>query len=249
MVKLTRSMNRVGFGLVSCASLLLPLQLHGQVFVLDTLENPSVGWFGIADPSTKGAMDVAYSFTTGSQPLTLDSVTLKLEVVGAGSGGITVTMFSDGGGAPGYAMQTLTGPSDPSPGHTLLTTVDAVYAGNMRLAPNTTYWVEARTMDGQDSGYGWPVSNSRQNGGSGTLGIIRNGSASANPYWWGTDASQTLLVRVAATAVPEPVSAAAVAAIGLLGFAVVRHRRKAGAPQPERRTQCRACHNSTVIQP
>ena len=229
MVKLIGSMNRVGLGLVGCASLLLQVQLHGQVFVLDTLENPSVGWFAIEDPSKNGAEDLAYSFTTGSQPLTLNGVTLRLEVVGAGSGGISVTMFSDGGGAPGYAMQTLTGPSDPSPGHTLLATVDAVYAGNMRLAPNTTYWVEARTKDGQNSGYGWPVSNSRQNDGNGTLGVIRTGSAFTNPYWWGTDASQTLLVRVTATAVPEPVHAAGVAAIGLLGFAVVLRRRRAAA--------------------
>jgi hypothetical protein len=196
--------------------------LHAQVLVVDTLANSQDTNPLIQDPSG-GFQDLAQSFTMGTQPLTLSDVTLKIDRLNGG-GGISVTVFSDNAGVPGSSLQILSGPSDPLPGQPSGTTGNVDYTGNLSLSPSTTYWIEVRTSNGNNSGYAWWETLTPSNAGSGTLGAWAVGGNGMTPYWHNNGTTRAMLLSV--TAVPEPSQGALVVGLALVSFLIIMHRRR-----------------------
>ena len=78
---------------------------------------------------------LAQSFSTGTQAAALEAVRLRLGLV---TGGVSVSVYSDAGGAPDTSLETLSAPSvvDGSAG-----TAEDFASTGLALAAGTTYWV------------------------------------------------------------------------------------------------------------
>ena len=99
-----------------------------------------------------GSIWDAAPFVTGDQTTLLGSVTLPTLNLGS-QGRFWVTVYSDNNGLPGLPLQNgiLNGPAHPEG--------QVVYfaMGELRLAPNTRYWLVGMSdePDGSNRGYGW----------------------------------------------------------------------------------------------
>jgi hypothetical protein len=95
---------------------------------------------------------IAQAFTTGPDPVPLQSVTLSMASGGFGSWGFNVGIFNDSGGAPstifGAPLTAITTDGD----HPALPGFYSYETPNMTLAANTTYWLVAST-DGDSLEY------------------------------------------------------------------------------------------------
>src|SRR5262249_28089459 len=130
---------------ISGCQFLLPLALQGQIVVSD-LGSSLDAAPQIQDPSI-GTEDLAQAFTTSNDSIPIVEVTLTIKRLNGGDG-VSVSIFSDADGVPGSFLTTLIGPSDPLAGQPFGSTASVAYTGDVNLTPNTRYWVEARTSNG-----------------------------------------------------------------------------------------------------
>ncbi len=163
----------------------------------------------------------AASFTTGTAATSLANVTINL---GGGSGSdFSVSLYSNTNNNPGSLLATLSGPTAPTTsGHFVYTPTSL-----LALAANTTYWwvasvpvssstisfnIRSTASTAETSSTGW------------TIGDTWRQQPISGAY---NSATGPLMFSVAASAIPEPSTYAALAGLVALGFAVYRRKRAA----------------------
>lgn len=193
---------------------------------VSNLGNFHNGNFGISQeaPFTRGR---AQAFTTGNDPLLLESATLAMSAIGAaGSGGFQVGLYSNGGdNLPDTKLLPLSGSDTPTASANYAFTAPIEFT----LAPATTYWIVAELpLNGPDAvSYFWTFTvNSAE---TGLPGWSLGASADSTSFmgWEPTWGPQSVPLRMAIDVqpVPEP-TAVSVLGIVLAGFVATRRKRK-----------------------
>lgn len=193
------SAQRVTLGRISFLSLLLcsvmPAQAQTTNTPISNLNQPSSGYCQIGGGGLGGVGGTvqAVSFTTGSTPSWLSSVSLSMHA-STPSGTISPLSFSpylasDNGGSPGNSVVILQGNTTPT--NSGIYTYTASNA--IQLQTNTTYWVVAASYD--SFYYEWNVTTNKSldSGSFWTLGKAT--SAPAYPQF-------SVTVTMAASAPP-----------------------------------------------
>jgi hypothetical protein len=162
--------------------------------------------------------------TDGSSPgFTLQSITVGLANA-EGGGGFFVAIFSDAGGQPGIALETLSGSEDP------LSEGDYEYASSgISLAPNSSYWVVAGIQETGGT-FNWKAGGS-QFSFTGPWTIPSNDtyitSFPEGGSTWNTSFNNDgfpFLFSVSAVAVPEPSTTAFLSGGISVLMIVLKHR-------------------------
>lgn len=138
-------------------------------------------------------------FRTDGGTYLLDSVTIDIDRVGDSSGNFTLRIFNEMGGLPGTMVPNglLAGPGNPSIG---LNTYTA--AGDITLAPNTTYYVVAQVTSGPGIYY---LSFTHSTSETGDWTILDYGTYSDDGgINWITDAEYIVRISVSASSVEIP---------------------------------------------
>ena len=156
----------------------------------------------------------AQSFTTASEAVWFDSVTLLLGLA-AGNTSLSAELRADGVQGPGVLLTSLMLPtlSGGAPQAELLSPTDYV-----QLAPLTTYWLVLATSA---ESFGWSYALGNNASGPGQLGDYRY-SSDSGLSWTNFGAADPYHVRIEVTPVPEPAAAWLLVA----GLAVVLSRRR-----------------------
>ena len=172
-------------------------------------------WFG------SSYLAVANSFTTGSSGTTLSDVSLV--IFGSSGTGFSLALYTDAAGAPGTAVESLSGNATPTTG-----TYSYTSSGST-LAANTTYWVVAAgPSSGPDYYFNFTTTPSTAETGAAGWTIGNSYSYSTSPsLTWTPAGSSAIQFSVNTTAVPEPSSYAALAGVGALMLVASRRRRSA----------------------
>lgn len=159
----------------------------------------------------------AQSFTTASEAVWFDSVTLLLGLA-VGNTSLSAELRADGVQGPGALLAGLILPtlSGGAPQAELLTPAMAFQP--VQLAPLTTYWLVLATS--ADS-FGWSYALGNNASGPGQLGDYRY-SSDSGLSWANFGAADPYHVRIEVTPVPEPAAAWLLVA----GLAVVLSRRR-----------------------
>lgn len=180
----------------------------------DNLSQPS---FAIGEV-VQGPRWITSSFGTDSNSYDLSEVTVKLFLGGNTPELAELSIFTDDAFKPGSLVGTLQSPSiapDPMIGETTFT------ASDIRLAPNSTYWVVMRAIT---EAYEWKYALTDIGDG---VGFQHNFGISTDAgVTWDIFDSEPMLMRVRARPVPEPSSllALGIGIVCVLGYA--RHRRR-----------------------
>lgn len=180
-------------------------------------------------PSVSAGAYYAMSFTTGPGPgWDLASITLRMTSQGAAPGDLDVSLNADSGlGRPGNFLRVL----DTAVAPGLPADYDFLPSSPITLSANTTYWIRASGdgPGGVGGAYGWLQVNDASQGGLAGWSIADHPTASLDQgaSWFTIGVTPPLTLEVNGTAVPEPLEAAGMAGLGLLGFAVWRRRRRA----------------------
>ncbi|MGA3131866.1 MAG: choice-of-anchor R domain-containing protein [Terracidiphilus sp.] len=184
----------IGASVFGALALSMTLAAHATTLY----NNLSASPFG-AD-SVYGDVIVFDSFSTGSSPVLLDSVTLELLLDpgngNSGDGGIvTVTLDSDNSTSPGSALETIGTIGDSaltfSPADYTLTT-------DFALSADTRYWIELTSPGGASSAdWSWNFGTS----GPGVAGEYYGNESGVHQNTGGP-----YLMDVEATVTPEPSS-------------------------------------------
>jgi hypothetical protein len=168
--------------------------------------------------------DLATSFTTGDYETSLSALSLYFNSSTVSS--LTVSIYSDNGGAPGSSLYSCTksGLSAFSPDTEI--TFDA-FSGNKLLSANTTYWVVVAQADSshvvfssstnQTGISNWSIGDSLCYNSGASWTDMTSLLGKATPIAFEADVT---------SAVPEPASCAA--AFGLLAIVAVGGRKIAG---------------------
>lgn len=197
---------------------------------VSNLGNFHNGNFGITqqDPYTYGR---AQSFTTGSEPMLLESATLAMSAIGAsGSGGFQVSLYGNSNNnLPSGKLMALTGSDAPvnSANYTFTAPIE------FTLAPSTTYWIVAELpLNGpNNTAFYWTFT---VNFGEDALpGWSLGASADSVSFmgWEPTWGPQSIPLRmsIGVQSVPEP-TAASVIGVSLIGMLGMVRRRAAWNP-------------------
>jgi len=196
---------------------------------VSNLGNFHNGNFGIIEEDliTRGR---AQSFTTGSDPLLLESATLAMSSIGAsGDGGFQVSLYGNSGSnLPDTKLLALTGSDAPidSANYTFTAPVE------FTLAPSTTYWIVAElplngpdnasfywtftVTFGEDALPGWSLGTSAD-----------SFSFMGSMPTWGPQ-SIPLRMSIDVQSVPEP-TAASIVGISMMAMLAVARRRTSQA--------------------
>jgi hypothetical protein len=167
--------------------------------------------------NTASNQTLANSFTTGASATNLSSVTLFM-ANNTGGSGFAVNLYSDGSGAPGSALESLSGPGAPSTNGNY----NYTSAGTL-LNANSTYWIVA-TSSVDHFGWGQTSSTTETSSSGWTIGDVGLASTNGGASWI-TNTSNVQMFSVSTTAIPEPGTYAALAGVVALGFAAWRRRR------------------------
>ncbi|MSU35807.1 MAG: hypothetical protein EXS36_12030 [Pedosphaera sp.] len=115
---------------------------HAQTVSVSDLANSIVG--DVIVNNDVPSQSIAQSFTTGSDPSTLFSVTLQIGVqflnIANGGGGFSVSLYDDNNGLPGASLAVLTGNDTPSFEALLSSYTPSV---STPLTASTPYWIVA----------------------------------------------------------------------------------------------------------
>lgn len=195
--------------------------LHAQTVVVSNTAESTGGSAGALKAS--GFMGVDQwgggSFTTGATAMNLDSVILDFLSV-SNVPGLQLSIYSNASDRPGVSLAVLGS----------ATTIDAgnlIYAfaptSTLALQPTTTYWwISNYVSDGQysvgmtastneTSAFGWTIGN----------GLVQSSNGGTS---WNVDTLYTMQFSVAASAVPEPSTYAAILGAAALVLAGVKRR-------------------------
>lgn len=166
----------------------------------------------------------AISFTTGSSPVVLDTVSLMFGTPVGTSSPFRFGLFSNSGTKPGSPIYSLGGPSNPdggSSGNLFTYTPNVVQT----LSPSTTYWL---VMSSNGSGGQYTVLSAVSapftTNGSGWSGGSETWYSSNFGSTWTSSSTETPILSINATAVPEPEETVALGALALLAAAGLRRR-------------------------
>lgn len=192
---------------------------------VSNLGNFHNGNFGIIEEDliTRGR---AQSFTTGSDPLLLESATLAMSSIGASEdGGFQVSLYGNSGSNfPDTKLLTLTGSDTPidSANYTFTAPVE------FTLAPSTTYWIVAELpLNGpSNANYFWTfTANLAEEALPGwSMGTSADSvSFMGSTPTWGPQ-SVPLRMSIDVQSVPEPTSASLVGISMMMMFATIRRR-------------------------
>jgi hypothetical protein len=162
---------------------------------------------------------VTSSFGTDASPdLDLASVTLRMQVDGAGTASLGI--YTDTANHPGVLVGTLTSPSS----FTTTSANNTFTSSGLTLNANTTYWVVLRALTGQFE-WAWTADNTGTGVGfQHTWGFSQNSGGT-----WNTFTSEPMIMQVVATtAVPEPSSVILLGSAALLGLGYYSRIRRRG---------------------
>lgn len=160
-------------------------------------------------------------FQIGAGSLTLDSVTLRLQILDFANADLDVTLFDDtGSSAPGSLLMTFSNPSFTA-NEIANFTFDAPL--NLTLDAGETYWLVVRDHDA-DAATRWMASNpavTPTDPTPGTIDATHVGTKFSTLTYPPTGGS-TILTSYALTAVPEPAQVVVAGAFALATFAAGR---------------------------
>lgn len=203
--------------LCGLVTLLTPSWGWGQVF-LSNLDGNDVTSTSLHTSDRSKGM----GFTMGSSPLTLNAVTLRLDVPDVASTSMDVALFSDSGaGEPQSRLLTFSNPVLTANG---IANYSFAAPSPFALAAHTSYWIVVRDL-GSFTFSRWFGSNP---GATPTdpegfpADAIHLGSTFSSLDIYPPTGNSSLLNSYALVAVPEPEGWAAVAALGLAGFVAGR---------------------------
>jgi len=199
------------------ASLVLSVSAHAQTILFD---NTSASRGGDEHVATGSGLNgpLSQSFSTGGSAVSLQSVSLLLNRDAAlPSGSFSVSLWSDdGSGSPGTFLSQIGALNDTAlPSSPTLLDFNPATSSSI-LTANTRYWIHVSSAS--DTQALWSYSADDQ--GSGVAGEYFANDAGVFDVTYGP-----YMMRVTVTAVPEPSTVAAAAAIALLGIGVWRKAR------------------------
>ena len=187
------------------------------------------GPFGpMPGPDNISSSQAAVSFTTSSQPLTVDSLLLLVDSA-FGPGSFSVSLHSNGVNAPDASLATFTPVvpgSMPTVGENLYT-----LSSGLVLQANTTYWIVTgliplASMSSASVGLEATTDLSESSADGHTIGTtIMRSAFNGSPGPWSTDATRAF--QFAINPVPEPTSAVLIMLSGGLFLRRQRSRRAA----------------------
>lgn len=167
--------------------------------------------------------EIGYGFTMGDTAFSLDSVSLRLEKLEAGTDP-NVRIYSDSSSAPGTLIASFSALS-----LTLNTeeTATVTPLSSVTLQANTAYWIVLE----RDGGANATWYRGSEPSGDHATHLGRQLSTDDGASWSGlsTGSTSRLGIEIVASAVPEPEEVALVSGLGLVAFAVWRRRRQKSA--------------------
>lgn len=175
-----------------------------------------------------GTRSKAMGFTIGSSPITLSSVTLRLEIANPALTTMDVALFSDSGSAaPGSRLVTLDNPVITATG---IANYSFTAPSPVALTTSSSYWIVARDL-GSATASRWmassPAVTPTDPFGSPAQATHLGTKFSTGGTYPPSGASSTL-ASYALISVPEPAETVGLVGLGLGAFAWVRQRRRHG---------------------
>ncbi|MCF7688951.1 MAG: PEP-CTERM sorting domain-containing protein [Cephaloticoccus sp.] len=211
-------MPRLKLPLFCLALIFSPIALSAQTILVSNLgEASNSGPISSISPSEW----FANSFTTGSEQVTLSSVTLALHS-GTTATGFSLQLYSDNAGNPGSSLETLAGTSSPTGGGNFTYT-----SSGTSLLNGTTYWLVTSSTVGNVRPYG-TASHSETGEPGWLIGDTFYYTNNSGATWTAGAIGaffDPLRFSVATAAVPEPSTYAVIAGALVFGCVVLRRRR------------------------
>ena len=177
--------------------------LYDNLGAVTTGTDPVLGFGPLAD-----------SFSTGSQALTFNSVTILIDGNPAGTGLTGITLNADNGTSPGAVIA---GGAFPD-SFTSATLMPLTATGSISLAANTRYWIELTSLDNSSVNWAWSFDTS----GVGVAGEFFSNQTGVHPNTGGPYQMEV----IGTSSVPEPATWAMML-VGFGGLGVFMRRRSA----------------------